>query len=171
MKFKSVNFNGNKNYLKLSDGESVKGVFRGDPYDFRQHWGQGRSVLCQDDSCERCAAGETSSFRFRINFVVNENGVYTAKIFEQGATVYGQLKLLHESDYDLEKMVVTISRHGSNKNNTIYNILPVKNGEIKNGTLKIISQIKLHDLEHPSPKEGHEAAEEQNDFVAQARRR
>jgi len=41
-----------KNYLRLKDKESARGLFVGDLYEFHSHWGTNRSYLCSDD--EKC---------------------------------------------------------------------------------------------------------------------
>lgn len=134
-----------KNYLKLKSGESAKGVFRGEPFDFRQHWHNNRSAVCTGTDCILCAEGNNSSFRFRINFVTNENGTYTAKVFEQGGKTYDALRSLHESDYDLERTVIKITRSGS-RNDTTYSVVPVPRGDVTDEMEKKISEVKLNDL-------------------------
>lgn len=136
------------NYLRLQDKESIRGVFRGDPYLFRTHWvGKKSSVCVGEKDCQHCKAGIKSGFRFRINFVVKEGETYTPKIWEQGWTVYTQLKGLHESDYNLEKTLVRISRTGSGMNDTSYTVLPLPNGAISDETnQKIVKEVTLHEL-------------------------
>lgn len=135
-----------KNYLKLKDKESARGVFRGDPYLFRIHWTGQKSAVCSGVSCPHCKVGEKSSFRFRINFLLRENDQFVAKIWEQGWKVYLQLKALHESDYDLEKTTVKVSRTGSDKNDTSYAVLPVPNGILSPEGEAKLRGIPLHDL-------------------------
>lgn len=156
MKFPDFNTGGpgGKAFVKLKDGESIKGVFRGDPHPFRQHWVENRGVFCPGKSCPLCAEGEKSSFRFRINFVMQENGAWVAKVFEQGWTSYDYLKSMHESDYDLEKTLIKITRRGTGTD-TSYSILPVPNGTLKKPDVDAIAAVALHDL---SPKEKSEAA-------------
>ncbi len=127
MKFKSSGGGaGGKDFLKLGAGASVKGVFRGDVHEFKQHWVAQRSSLCPEDAtCELCKEGTSKAqFRFRLNVLINENGAYVAKIFEQGWTVYCQLRDMHASDYNLEKTIVKITRNGEGKNTT-YTIMPL----------------------------------------------
>lgn len=157
---------GSEHFLKLKAGEVIRGVFRGDPHEFRLHWENNKSSLCTDDTCERCKSGNKSKFRFRLNFLVKENDHYVAKIWEQGWTVYTQLRDLHASDYDLEKTVVKITRTGSGLNDTIYSVLPLPppNGLVTKELNDKLSQIKLHDLvnlaestpeSHVEPGPGH----------------
>lgn len=137
-----------KNYLRLKDKESAKGLFVGDPYHFRMHWVQNKSVLCSEDNqCPHCNQGLKSSFRFRISFITKDGDDYVAKIFEQGWTVYETLQHLN-ADYDLEKHLVKISRSGSGPSDTSYTILPVPNGELTPELAKKLAAVPLHDLRH-----------------------
>lgn len=141
-------------FVKIGAGESVIGVFRGEPHDFRQHWVGDRSEIClggsSGDGCVHCANGIRPTFRFRINFMVKEGNAYIAKIFEQGRRVYDQLKGLH-ADYDLEQTVVKISRQGSGKDDTVYSVLPLPppKGSLSKEALSAIKDVKLHDLVNP----------------------
>ena len=46
-------------FIKLQDGESVIGLFAGDPYEFYQHWEGNRSVICPGKAtCAKCQAGD-----------------------------------------------------------------------------------------------------------------
>lgn len=132
----------------------MKGVFKGEPYDFRQHWIQGeqKSTVCPGVGCPLCAQGEKPSFRFRLNFIVSENGVYTAKILEQGWTVYEALKNLHESDYNLEEYVLKITRHGDGTN-TSYSVVPLADGKLPPEKLKLINEVPLLELAHQHAEE------------------
>lgn len=161
MKFRDLTANSiGKDLLKLKPGEEARGVFRGDPVDFRQHWANNRSTICPGrDKCDICrAGGETAktSFRFRMNFVINENGAYVAKIFEQGKGTYEALRQLHQ-DYNLEQNQMKIRRVGSGKETT-YSILPVPNGTLTKEQEKAVAAIKLHALEVTS-NDGAAAAE------------
>ena len=152
---------GGATFLKLKDGESIKGVFRGDPFDFQSHW-KGGSVACTGADCDFCAKGEEPSFRFRINFVVKENGAYVAKLWEQGWRVYESLQGLDASGYNLEETPVQISRRGSDKNNTTYNVLPVPNAALTEEHLAALKAVKLHD---PCPRPPKEEKKESDNFL------
>lgn len=158
MKFKKLSNGGggSKAFLRLKSGERVKGIFKGDPFDFRQHWSQSekRSYICTGDDCEHCKAGEKSSFRFRINVIVKENEAYTAKVWDQGRGAYETLSALHDGGYDLEKTVVTISRHGEGVDTT-YSVLPVPGemGQVNADLEKKLGDIQLHNLENPTDNE------------------
>lgn len=140
-------------FVKLKDGERVMGVFRGDPSIFRQHWVDGRSSLCigKAEGCERCAAGEKPKFRFRLNFLTKEDGIWIAKIFEGNYGTYKDLKEIHENNYSLPETLVTVSRSGE-KQNTRYVIMPVKNnGNLKAADFQKLDKIPLNELsESPS---------------------
>jgi hypothetical protein len=158
MKFIEQSQTSGKPFLKLKDKESVRGVFRGDPYDFRQHWINQKSVLCTGaTTCTQCKEGLKSTFRFRLNFFVKDDqGGYSPKIFEQGWTVYSQLRDLHGADYDLEKTVVKITRSGSGTD-TSYSVVPLPNGLLTKEVNDKIAQIPLLDLkDHVDPSEKYE---------------
>lgn len=133
-------------FIRLKDGQSVTGVFRGDPYDFKQHWKNNKSVLCEGDGCPLCQEGVKAVFRFRINFVTQENGELVVKIFEQGRESYKTLKELHKIDYDLEKTFVKIARTGSGPRDTAYSIRPIPKWQVPQETDQKLSTLKLHDL-------------------------
>jgi hypothetical protein len=134
-----------KDYLKLKPGESIRGVFRGSPYRFRQHWENNVSSICESE-CSLCQQGKKASFRFRINFLTLENGAYVAKVFEQGGKVYDALSALNESDYDLERTVVKITRNG-NGTDTTYSVVPVPKGDVSDELEKKLIEVKLNELD------------------------
>lgn len=156
MQFNSSSDSGvdTKNFVKLKDKESAIGVFRGDPYDFRQHWVDKRSVLCTgaEKGCKLCAEKVKDGFRFRLNFITKENGGYVPKIFEQGWMVYEQLRALHEGDYKLDKTIVRITRSGTGQN-TSYTVIPVPKGDVTPEIEKTLAAIKLHDLKNLEKKD------------------
>ncbi len=130
---------GSKNFIKLKDKESIKGIFMGELYEFAQIWDNGKSVVVDEGT-------RGSSFRFRVNFVVNEGGVYVPKIFENGATVYKQLAELHE-EYDLESTVIKLSRNGTGMETT-YSLLPLLKTPISKEQVQHLATIELLDLAH-----------------------
>jgi hypothetical protein len=134
--------NGSGNFLKLKDGESVQVVFRGNPYEFYVQWENGKATQCN-------AGARDAKFRFRINAVVSENGVMVAKIFEQGAVVYNDLKELH-AEYGLETTKIKIKRNGSGTDTT-YQILPLK-GDLTKEQVEKLQAVKLHDLAPKAPQ-------------------
>ena len=152
MKFKTggSKSEGSKHYIRLKDGDSVSGVLRGDPVEYRTHWvGQG-TVLCTrknrtDTACKYCNEGNKPAFRFKLNMIIKENGALTAKILESGWTVYESLDALNK-EYPLDKTTIKISRKGSGKNDTTYSVIPVRGGEVNADLEKMIGAVKLHDL-------------------------
>lgn len=131
MKFKSDNElpKSNTKFLKLEDGGFAKGVFVGDPVDFKKAF----------------KPDEEPKFRFMINFVVLENGVYTAKIFEQGISVYKSIRKFSEIGYDLSKTMMVISRSGTGTN-TEYTIMPAPDGALSPEEAAQVQAVKLNEL-------------------------
>lgn len=118
---------GKENFLKLSDGEEVTGIFSGAIHTFKRHWSQNtqRSTECPGEGCQICAVDPEKNypaFRFRINFITTKDGQWVAKIFEGGGELYDQLVNL-DRKFDLAKTIVDIGRQGL-KQNTKYMILP-----------------------------------------------
>ena len=139
MKFKSnpAVGGGGGSYLSLKDGESVKAILRGDPFEFSIKWENGKSSVVSDGT-------QGASFRFKINAIVREApSAYIAKIWEQGVTTYLQLKAL-AVDYDLEKTVLKITRAGTGKESS-YSVVPMPNG-LDAETTNAVLNVKLHDL-------------------------
>lgn len=130
-------------FLKVEPGKSIKGILKGDPLDFQTHWKSGASTVCKGEQCTLCKENVKKGFRFRINFLVNEEGTYVAKIFEQGGVVYDQLKSL-TADYVLEKTLVKITREGEGLH-TKYAILPLPH-TFTEESLKMLSGVSLQDL-------------------------
>lgn len=150
MKFKDNVESGadSKHFLKLKNHkDSAVGVFCGDPFEFKQHWMGNRSQVCVGNGCDLCAKGNRPSFRFRVNFVIKENNIPVSKIWEQGSTVYGQLRVLNEQ-YPLEKNFMKITRNGTTKDDTSYSILPIPNGAVNAEQKKMLGSVQLHDLQN-----------------------
>jgi hypothetical protein len=137
-------------FVRLKDGEKAVGVFKGDPSIFRIHWKDGKSTVCTGKgSCHLCAQpGDEAKpkFRFRLNFITKDEGVWVAKIFEGNYGTFKDLKEMHEQSYALPETLVTISRSGE-KQNTRYLIMPVKNNGGLNATeFGKLDRIPLNDL-------------------------
>ena len=110
--------NGGNLYVSLKkDGDLVRGIFAGEPKTFRIHWINGKGIDCLGEGCPHCAAGDKSKFRFTCNFIVEENGMYVAKLFESGKTVYDALAE-QGADYDMSKTLVKITRKGTGMDTT-----------------------------------------------------
>lgn len=171
MKFPSVGGEGSQAglFVRLKSGEKVLGVFRGEPKIFRQHWVGGRSSVCVGkDTCELCQAADKPAFRFRLNFLTRTDGIWMAKIFEQGYGVYQDLKALHEADYNLEETMVSITRVGEGKD-TRYGIIPMRgNASMTPEHFQALAKIPLNDLtpggkaEEKTPTPEHEPGWDDN---------
>jgi hypothetical protein len=135
---------GGNTFLKLAAGETASGVFRGDPRFFYSKWVGGKGV-------ETDAEDPDGRERFRMNFVMKENGVYTAKIFEASGLVYDDLSVLDSQGYDLFKTPVSIKRQGEGKQ-TRYVFLPVPGGELEGDKLALVANAELKDLANKPAK-------------------
>jgi|ERR1019366_1431445 hypothetical protein len=150
---------GPNNFLKIKAGESIKGILRGEIFDYSQHWNTGKSEPCEGEGCVLCGEGLKKSFRFRCNILTKEvnpeyGEKYVCKIFEQGGVTYDFLKSLAE-DFDLEKTVLKISRVGE-KMQTKYTIVPLP-GVVDDTKFK---DIPLHDLTKFEKEEAHDQGSE-----------
>lgn len=128
-------------YLKLKDGESKTGVFRGDIYEYAIVWEARKSREVAKNS-------PGAKARFRLNFVVREDGELKAKIFDFGLTLYNQLAGISE-EYDLEKTALKITRQGTGTD-TVYVIIPSKE-QPNEKALEQLSSVKLNYLESKKP--------------------
>ena len=135
--------NGSNIFVSLKDGESIKGIPQGKNKVFYKKWADGKSVEC--DKSE-----DGAKFRFKLNLVINENGEYRAKVFEQGPSVYNALKELSE-DYNLEETVIKITRKGTGLD-TRYTVMPMPT-KLDDKQMKLIEAAELHSLE-PQQKNG-----------------
>ncbi len=132
-------------FIKLKAKESVSGVFRGEPRFFCTKWIGGKSFETTDDDPD-------AKDRFRMNFVVKENGVYVAKIYEASGMTYDDLYTLEAQGYELHKTIVSITRHGDGKN-TRYTFTPLPNGVLAEGETTKLLSVSLKDLEGKSKQE------------------
>lgn len=145
MKFNKATENKSNLFVTIKPNESVVGVLAGDPYEYSQHWGK-PPIICPESDCKQCSDGLKPQFRFRLNFIINENGAYTPKILEMGWTVYKQLKDLND-DYDLTKHLIKIRRDGTGKD-TKYNVIVPPKSELSEDQLKNIAALELVNLKH-----------------------
>lgn len=125
---------GGKPRLKLKDGETATGIFRGDIRVFYQNWPKGGVKTVHDQPFPG------AQVRFEVNFVVKDGTGYTPKVFEGGLKVYKQLAALHE-EYDLPNTVFKISRSGVDKQ-TAYTFMPAKQPPSPE-TLKYLETLEL----------------------------
>lgn len=135
-----------EDFVRIKDKESIIGVLRGEPIDFYSHWNDKFSEPCPGRAtCELCKAGSKGKFQFRLNIVIEENGVCVAKILELGRSVYDMLSAL-SADYDLERTKIKISRKGSTRDDTEYAVIPVPRGEVDDILNAKLEAVQLHDL-------------------------
>ena len=145
-------------FVRLKDGQSITGVFRGEAVTVRKHFFKDKNPInCTGRECPECLrGGEKPRPRHRLNFVTkDETGHYVAKVFEQGPRVFSSLKDLN-TEYDLEHTVVKIKRTGSTKDDTVYTIVPVKDymlTKIQENELSKVQLIDLTNVEPPAKKE------------------
>ncbi len=123
-------------FVKLGDGESIEGVFRGEPHTFY-------SVFKDPTEHEEWAEGR--SFKFKVNFAVFnlETKAYEMKVFQGGSTLSDMLVDMKE-EYGLDQLF-KIKRTGSGKEDTRYSILP--KGALSPEQLATINALPLHKFE------------------------
>lgn len=120
-------------FVKLKDGDSITGVFRGAIFDFMKK---------NDFDKEK----PKDVFRFRVNFITSENGALVAKIFEAGIVTYKAMRALSEQGYDLEKTTVVYTRKGTGTD-TEYSLIPAPPAkQCSDEQMKQVEAVKLHDL-------------------------
>jgi len=124
-------------FLKLGDGDNYNGVFAGEPITFYQKWDGGRYVDC--DSKE-----DGAKLRFKVNFIIKENGALASKIWSASAPVYDRLAHLSKL-CDLKSSLVNISRRGLSKD-TRYDIDLLQDGKLDEKAMAAISKVILHEL-------------------------
>ena len=130
---------GDSTFLRIKGGESVKGVFRGDVYQFWVLWPEGGAKQILNHPVHGAA------MKFKANFVVYENSKFIAKVFEFSSKINNDLAKLAKV-CDIRKTKVMISREGSGKNDTRYTVFPVMNEPLGAGALAQIEQVKLNTL-------------------------
>jgi len=148
------NAHSGKAFISLkNDGDSIKGVFRGEPHLFRQHWTntpQGkRSVDCVGVECAVCKTGDKSKFKFRCNFVTLENGAYVAKIYEGGKTIYDSLADIAK-EYGPDKMsgvLLKITRKGQGMDTSYSVVVAPPSAQPNSVELDAIAAVGLNGLE------------------------
>lgn len=130
---------GGGKFLKIEVGQSVAGVFRGEPQSFWQKWPKGGNKETSD------VPKPGFDERFKINFVINDPELgLVAKIFECNLFVYNQIAEINES-MDIEAMTCKISRQQSGKGST-YFIMPNLKEKIQPKALAAIEAVELNHL-------------------------
>lgn len=165
MKFKehaSESSTGAGSFLKISDGESISGVFVGEVYEFYTKWVGGKSLVTASDDAD-------AKLRFRCNFITTEKNSeeLAVKIWEFPLMIYNQLKEINE-EYPLEETKVKITRKGTGTN-TEYTIMPLVGGKnaLKAEQVALLKKIPLLKLEKKasqpvSPPTGERDIEQEN---------
>lgn len=125
--------NGGGAFLKIEDGKSVNGVFRGELYTFYQSWPQGGTKQIYDVP----TAG--ASMRFKANVVIFEDGKFVAKVWEFPVTVNNMLYEI-AGELDITKTKCKISRLGSGKK-TQWMVFPL--GPLDAKALKQVEAVEL----------------------------
>lgn len=138
--------NGGGKFLKIEIGQSVSGVFRGEPITFYQRWPRGGN---KEVSQEPKPGFDP---RFKVNFVVYEDGKFVAKIFDFNVAVYNQMADINEA-YDLESIKCRIGRVAAGKGSH-YMVLPLIKEAIPPKALKDIEAVELHSLGEQAPTPG-----------------
>lgn len=129
---------GSDKYLKLKDGESINGIFRGEIFEHFVKWEAGKSIDVGPDD-------PGAKIRFKLNFVTMIDGAFKAKIWDFPQAVYNQLGDLHE-EYPLETTKLKISRRGTGTD-TVYSILPLLKEPIPPSIMKQIEAVPLNMLD------------------------
>src|ERR1700690_2881458 len=88
-------------FLKMKDGETRSGVFRGEIYSYYVIWKDGRYQ-------EAKSSDPGSTQRHKANFVMYEGNKFIAKVFEFSDPVYDQLAEINKI-YPLESTKIQIS--------------------------------------------------------------
>lgn len=109
MNFPEIESQGStKSFVKVGDGNSVIGVFKGDPEIFYQVFENGKyKVVPKSDA--------SGVFRFSINFITKEDGKLVAKLFQGNWHDLKALKALHD-EFNLEETYVKVSQTGERQN-------------------------------------------------------
>ena len=144
-------------FLKLNDGESVSGVFRGEVHTFYSYWDQAtrRSVIVDADH-------DLARARYRLNFITkDESGQLVAKIWEFAGPFYDLLQEINE-EYALEETTIKVTRKGLGKD-TEYYPLPLLKQPLTAKALEQIAAVKLQTLNHP-PQNAAPKSQERAEF-------
>lgn len=131
-----------KNFLKIGDGKSVVGIFRGDIHTYYQVFENGRyRVVPSTDA--------NGKFAFKVNFIVNENGSYVSKIFQGNYYDYQALRELNEEHDGLEKICVQVSQTGERQTKRLSFLVKTKQKPDE----KKLATVEMYDLGEKSGNE------------------
>jgi hypothetical protein len=140
---------GGGKFLKIEIGQSVNGVFRGEAMSYWQRWPKGGVKETSDEPKPGFAE------RFKINFVVHEEGAFISKIFDCNVQTYNQIAEINES-MDIEAMKCKISRQPTGKG-SMYMVLPLLKEPLKPKALAEIEATELHSLGPQANPQGDDA--------------
>lgn len=132
---------GSKNYLKIKDKESVRGVIVGEMHHFYVKWLNGKSLPAEMSDSE-------AKVRFKCNFATtDETGSLSMKIWEFPYTIFEQLKAINE-DYPLDATKIKITRSGTGTETT-YQIIPLVTAKdtLTNQQALAIKGLPVHALD------------------------
>lgn len=136
-----------KNFLKLKDGESVKGVFIGEIHTFHTKWINGKSVTTDNKDPD-------GKVRFRNNIVMidPQTNELLVKIWEFPWSVFKLIKDIN-SEYPLETIKIKITRDGTGMDTT-YSVLPLVGPKdfLSKEKIEAINNLPLHQLEKKASK-------------------
>jgi hypothetical protein len=125
-----------------NDGDTVVGVFCGEPYAREVYWDGEKYVEASADGPPPGATSKTPSLRVALNFYVPSEG--TMKIVEGGTQWFRDLVNVREK-YGLDKWLFEIKRHGKPKDpKTKYTILPEE--KIDDALRATLARVATHDL-------------------------
>lgn len=134
---------GDNLFLKFKDGDKKTIVLRGEVFEFRTKWQNGKSVVVPDSDHE-------GRSRFRVNAVIFEENKYVAKIWEYGISINNQLVDIQDAIPQIDRIKLRVSRSGSTKDNTQYNVIPLAHEPLSAKQLQEIESVNLNLLSHSS---------------------
>lgn len=134
---------GGGKFLKIEVGQSVSGVFRGETVSYWQKWPKGGTKELSD------IPKPGFQERFKVNFIVYEEGAFVAKIFDCSLATYNQIATINES-MDVETIKCTVSRQATGKGSS-YFVMPNLKEPLKPAQLKAVSEVELNTLNQSSP--------------------
>lgn len=127
---------GGSTFVKLGDGDSITGVFRGTPLKFKSEWVGSETRRYPENH-------PLGGFRFQLNMV--EKDTWEAKVLEGGVMIYNQLVELQEEGYKLTDTWLKVKRNGTGTNTT-YTVLPIKDAALTEEQTNKVESIKLNEL-------------------------
>jgi hypothetical protein len=139
-------------FVQLKDGEELVGVFVGEPrcyyYDFQS-------------KREEAEYFPGSQFKFKIPFVVKENGTFVAKIFNSGSDSRDQLvDLIEEHGQDCLYKIKGKSEYAKGLNRNYIKPIIFYKGPVDPEMLAQAHAVKLPPLESTGKAENEQAREQ-----------